>query len=189
MVVLVRWRRYCNYKWNKHQNIYITLYTTPSWQYFKKISLQSNGGCNKMWWQAKFGHDSLNESKKLESDYMKRDYVHIECPGKFPGNSRNLIVMVSIHMESSYRAKKLKDIFMSFRPVNSVNHSIMAMQVGVSGTEQFFRDVYVSIWLYSQGRANFKNWRSKSGCKYRVAASSNFRRELLAMRAGRHGKS
>ena len=41
----------------------------------------SGGGCIEIWWHAKIGYDSLNEKNKLESNYMKYGYIHIEGLG------------------------------------------------------------------------------------------------------------
>ena len=73
----------------------------------------------------KFAHDSLYKSQKLESSYMKNDCMHKDGQGKDLGTSRNLDVMVKLHMTSTDVIEILKGNFMSLQLVHFLIHLIM----------------------------------------------------------------
>ena len=49
---------------------------------------------------------------------MEHDYMHMKSQGRKSGTSRNLKVMVKLHMVSVDRMKIVKGTFMSLRRVN-----------------------------------------------------------------------
>ena len=58
---------------------------------------------------------------------MKYNYMHMEGQEKGLGTSRNLIVMVKLHMASVDLIKIAKENFMSWRLVHFPIHFIMLM--------------------------------------------------------------
>ena len=75
----------------------------------------------------KVGYKILNEIKELELDYMEPDYMHMKCLGRGPGTSRNVKLMVKLHMVSvdmneivkrNFMLKRL-DYFFPFKNVDT----------------------------------------------------------------------
>ena len=61
----------------------------------------------------KIGYGILNEIKELELDNTKHDYIRIKGHKRGHGTSRNLKVVVKLHMISFDMVKIVKGIFMS----------------------------------------------------------------------------
>ena len=62
-------------------------------------------------------NDSLNGINELELEYMEHEYMHMKGHGKAHGTSRNLKVMVKLHMVSVDMIKMVKRNFKSLRLV------------------------------------------------------------------------
>ena len=83
----------------------------------------------------KINYGILKEIKELELDYMEHDYISIKGRKRGYGTSRNLKVVVKLHMMFFDMLKILKRIFTSLRLVYFRFNSLMLIHDQINLTE------------------------------------------------------
>ena len=98
---------------------------SSSWHHSKNSTLlYIKKGLHQKWWHAEFAYGSANQSTKIESSYIKHNFMHMEGQVWGPGFYRKLDVMVKLPTVLADMIKILKRKFTPLRPVCFPIHSL-----------------------------------------------------------------